>query len=171
MTDYFAGKIVSIEAKTVVIDVNSVGYEVIFVGDIDFEVGQITKLYIHVAISEFAQIYYGFTNKDIRALYKELIKIKKIGCKRAEKIINSIGYMKLAIAIFNEDRDIRIPYVSENAQDSILGLKLPLSEDKKNLMLAMESIGFKAYNYAYEIISYDAEELEIEKAIEKIQEK
>lgn len=92
---------------SVVIDVRGVGYGV-YVTTEDHGVlttGKNQKLYIYEHIKEAAHDLYGFTEKETKNLFEQLLSVNGVGPKMALSLL-SLGNVKtVADSIANEDAD------------------------------------------------------------------
>lgn len=94
--------IVSEKDGGVVLACGGVGYGVL-VTQSDFGVlhtGEAAKLYIHEHIKEDAHDLYGFTAKDTKGLFEQLLSVKNVGPKVALAVLDvgPVGVVKRAIA-------------------------------------------------------------------------
>lgn len=91
MLAYLNGKITEAYNQYIVLEVNSVGYEIFMAGrDFSYQVSPdgLTKIYVHEHIKEDAHDLYGFPTKEEKNLFKKLISVSGIGPKGAAQILN-----------------------------------------------------------------------------------
>lgn len=91
MLAYLNGKITEAYNQYIVLEVNSVGYEIFMAGrDFSYAVSPdgLTKIYVHEHIKEDAHDLYGFPTKEEKNLFKKLISVSGIGPKGAAQILN-----------------------------------------------------------------------------------
>ena len=102
MIGYLSGKIISKTNKTLLIDVNGIGYSV-FCSNPTIQqnkIGQETKLYIHTHVREDALELYGMATAEETEFFKQMIGISGVGPKSALGIfeVAKLGDIKKAIA-------------------------------------------------------------------------
>ena len=64
------------------------------------------KLYIHEAIREDAYILFGFSTKDERATFQQLIGVSGVGANTARMILSSLSVPELEACILGEHVDV-----------------------------------------------------------------
>lgn len=106
MISYLKGKLVSKSPAEVVVEVNSIGYQV-GISLLTFEqLGRIEdkiEIFTHTYVREDALRLYGFVTKEEREIFLLLISISGIGPKLALTILSGVAPDKLKLAIVNED--------------------------------------------------------------------
>ncbi len=102
MIAYISGKILDINEKFLVIDVNGLGYKVFSSTDTlsGLSLGQTISLHTYLAVREDALDLYGFTSDEQKSFFEMLLSVSGIGPKSALSIlsITSIDTLKKAIA-------------------------------------------------------------------------
>ncbi|MFW2331018.1 MAG: Holliday junction branch migration protein RuvA [Nitrospinota bacterium] len=90
----------------IVIDVNGVGYKVQISLQAFSEIGLVGEkisLMIVTIVREDAIDLYGFKDEQERFVFRELIKVNKVGPKLALTILSGLNFRRLAAAVINED--------------------------------------------------------------------
>jgi Holliday junction DNA helicase RuvA len=106
MISRLTGKIVHIDLKYIVLDVNGVGYKVATTVDIMSKIGKDDKeitLWTYLAVRETALDLYGFLSLAELNFFELLITISGIGPKTALGILNSASVHSLETAIQTGD--------------------------------------------------------------------
>lgn len=106
MIAFLKGSVEEINEKSIVLDVNGVGYEVYVPSGNDFNrlnVGEMMKVYTYLQISENAVGLYGFFSKDELEMFKMLITVNGIGPKAAIAMLSSMTVNELRLAVLSED--------------------------------------------------------------------
>jgi Holliday junction DNA helicase RuvA len=101
MISQIKGTVIEIGLKSIIIDVNGLGYRVSMTEDglSKMKENAEVKLWTHLAIREDAQDLYGFTTKKERDFFELLITISGIGPKTALNILSLVKSDVLANAI------------------------------------------------------------------------
>jgi Holliday junction DNA helicase RuvA len=105
MISMLRGKVIETATRSIVLDVNGVGYKVSVTDDAlhslnqSLKTGKDTTLWTHMAVREDAQDLYGFTSKKERDFFELLISISGIGPKSALNILSLVASDTLASAI------------------------------------------------------------------------
>lgn len=89
MINYIIGKITLIKASSVVIEANSIGYEVKTGASVGYETGSTIKIFIYLNVRAEALELYGFKTSNEKELFLKLISVKGIGPKSAIAIVAS----------------------------------------------------------------------------------
>ena len=91
------GKLIEKNAPDVLIEVNGVGYELSMPMSSFYnlpEIGGEVFVYTCFVVREDAQLLFGFTSREAKVLFKELIKVSGIGPKIALAILSSFIEIK-----------------------------------------------------------------------------
>jgi Holliday junction DNA helicase RuvA len=101
MISVLKGTVIEIGSRTIVIEVNGIGYKMAMTEDGIRSMKQSAKttLWTHLAVREDAQDLYGFTSKKERDFFELLITISGIGPKTALNILSLVASDTLANAI------------------------------------------------------------------------
>jgi Holliday junction DNA helicase RuvA len=164
-----AGKLISRQPPQLMVDCHGVGYEIEAPMPVFYQlpqVGEEVVLFIHMVVREDAQLLYGFSTLDQRAMFRELIKVSGVGAKMAVAILSGLSADDFAHCIANEDAAslTRLPGVGKKTADRLIvemqdrigklsGTALPAqsggggmvaSGDRGQAVAALESLGFKS---------------------------
>jgi len=105
MYEYIIGKLVEKTPTYAVLDCNGIGYY-LNISLTTFE--KITnpeacKLYVHLAIREDAQTFYGFTSKGERETFRLLINVSGVGASTARMILSSLNTNEIVDAVMTNN--------------------------------------------------------------------
>lgn len=128
MYEYIKGKIVELGLTSVIIENNSIGYNInISINTYEAIAGEKeTKLLLHQIIREDAHLLYGFAKDDERTLFRLLISVSGIGSNTAMVMLSSQTPIEIRNAILAEDVNFlkRIKGIgAKTAQRVIIDLK------------------------------------------------
>lgn len=102
MIAVLSGVVSEILDEVIVVDVSGVGYGILVTAEDtgSLAVGQETRLYIYEHIREQAHDLYGFTKKDTKQLFTQLLDVSGVGPKMALNMlsIGSAQDVRMAIA-------------------------------------------------------------------------
>jgi len=104
MYEFLEGKIAEITPDHAVINVNGVGY-FLHISLHTYELYQskpINTLFVYLSVKEDSSTFYGFYNKNERALFKLLISVSGIGTNTARLMLSSLTPKQLIGAISTE---------------------------------------------------------------------
>ncbi len=101
MISLLKGNLLEISNRSIVIDVNGVGYKVAMTDDSlhNLKIGSEITIWTHLAVRENSQDLYGFTSKNDRDFFELLITVSGIGPKTALNILTLVSSETLASAI------------------------------------------------------------------------
>ncbi|EAT11745.1 Holliday junction branch migration protein RuvA [Bermanella marisrubri] len=107
------------------IEVNGLGYEVHAPMTTIYalpEVGQGVTLHTHFVVREDAQILYGFSDKQQRALFRALIKVSGVGPKLALAILSGIETDTFVRSVHDGDSAtlVRIPGIGKKTAERLI---------------------------------------------------
>ena len=105
MIDYIKGNITELSPTEVILECYGIGYRILISlqtyeglnGKSD------AKVYIHHYIREDEELYYGFSGKDERELFRLLIGVSGIGASTARMMLSSLTSEEIRNAILAED--------------------------------------------------------------------
>ncbi len=105
MYDYLRGKIAEITPAYVVIDINGIGYFVRVSMHTYEKIQSLedTLLYVEFIVREDGHFLYGFSDKEERELFRQLISVSGIGSSSAMLVLSAMSPSQFAEAIVNED--------------------------------------------------------------------
>ncbi|MDO9180200.1 MAG: Holliday junction branch migration protein RuvA [Agitococcus sp.] len=86
------GTVVEKSAPQIIIDIHGVGYEVEtpLPTFCQVSLGEVTTLWIHQVIREDANLLYGFTDREERALFRLFLKVSGVGPKLALSLLSGM---------------------------------------------------------------------------------
>jgi Holliday junction DNA helicase RuvA len=106
MIGFVRGRLVSKLPPTLVVDVNGIGYEVqapmstcFALPDVDVDVHLIT----HLVVREDQHTLYGFLTEQERQLFRNLLKVNRVGAKLALGILSGISVSGFIHCVQEED--------------------------------------------------------------------
>jgi holliday junction DNA helicase RuvA len=136
MISYLKGKIIKKGLKSLIIEVNGVGYKVFTTGEVLAHNKAEIELFTYLAVRENSLDLYGFLNEKDLLMFEMLITISGIGPRTAMGIMNVSSVRMLENAILTGDTSL-LTKVSgigkKNAEKIIIELKGKISEDEVSL--------------------------------------
>lgn len=128
MIAYLNGKVAEVDAESIVVDVNGIGYMIYCANPFSFQryKNQALKVYTYHYVREDLIALYGFLSKEERALFVKLLGVSGIGPKGALAILAACRPAEVAAAVENEDEKYltKFPGVGKKtARQMILDLK------------------------------------------------
>ncbi len=154
------GKIVEKNTDGILLDVNSVGYEVVLplstLAGLP-STGEKVTLWIHTHVREDELRLFGFAKREDRTAFKTMLKISGVGPKLAVTVLGALSGDQLAQVIDESDakRLSSIPGIGKKTAERMileLGGKLKLGKDSTgapvqgrlgDLTAALKNLGFK----------------------------
>lgn len=107
MIDYISGKIEELTPTRVVLDNHGIGYsiEISLQTYAALEEKNEAKVYIyhHIQSSSDVEMFYGFSDKDERALFELLISVSGVGVNTARVILSSFSADEFRSALLSEN--------------------------------------------------------------------
>ncbi|SFV89443.1 Holliday junction DNA helicase RuvA [hydrothermal vent metagenome] len=105
MIGKLTGTILEKNPPELLLEVNGIGYEVLCPMSSFYAIGDEVNisLYTHLTVKEDSHTLYGFTSKDEKTLFKELIRVNGVGPKVALAILSHLDIASLMTAVANED--------------------------------------------------------------------
>ena len=144
MIAHLSGTIISLQAKSAIVDVNGVGYEIHLTEKTrnGLTVGKNCALFIHTAVREDAIALYGFEHDSELRFFRQLISVSRIGPKSAMEILNC-GAAQVQKAILEKNTAFisKIPGVGKKTSERIvleLENKIVPSAETENEILPSE---------------------------------
>lgn len=140
MIGRLTGLVADKQAPDVLIDVNGVGYEVQLPLTSFYELpdeGQTTTVYTHFVVREDAQLLYGFSSKQERALFRLLIKANGVGPKLGLTILSGLTAEQFVTCVEHDDVTtlVKLPGVGKKTAERLL---IEMRDRIKELNLAPE---------------------------------
>ena len=119
------GTLVEKQSPELLIDVNGIGYEVLAPMTTIYklpELGQQVSLHTHFVVREDAQLLYGFSDKQQRALFRALIKVSGVGPKLGLAILSGIEAQSFVRSIQDGDTAtlVRIPGIGKKTAERLV---------------------------------------------------
>lgn len=138
MISYLAGTIQSKNLKSLIINVNGVGYQVHTIPRIleRAVIGQTVELYTHLYVREDALDLYGFETTEELEFFIKLISVSGIGPKSALAVFSIASVHEIKQAIANGDAQIltRVSGIgTKTAERIIVELRNKIGELKTNI--------------------------------------
>ena len=144
MYDFFEGRLAEKNPAFAVIDIQGVGY-ILNISLNTFsqmpDEGKNYRLYAHLVVKEDAHVLYGFSGRDERELFRQLISVSGVGAGTARMILSSLHPKDIieAIVTGNAPLLLRIKGIgSKTAQRIIIDLKDKLTKEP----ISYEKSGF-----------------------------
>ena len=125
MIGQIKGIIVSKLAPDVLVDVQGIGYEILVSLGTFFdlpEVGESCTIHTHFVVRDDAQLLFGFSSLQERALFRSLIKVNGVGPKMALAILSGMSANDFAICVHNNDIAtlVKLPGVGKKTAERLL---------------------------------------------------
>ncbi|MGN1394632.1 MAG: Holliday junction branch migration protein RuvA [Succinivibrionaceae bacterium] len=109
----------------ILLEVNNIGYEVSMPMSSFYnlpEVGCETIIYTCFIVREDAQLLFGFTSKEAKFLFKELIKVNGIGPKMALAVLSTLSPEEFVAAVKKENIGsiVKVPGIGKKTAERLL---------------------------------------------------
>ena len=118
------GEVFALEAPTVLLNVNGVGYEVDtpLSTFCQLQKGQQTTLWTHLVVREDAQQLYGFLHAQEKNIFRTLLKVNGVGPKMALGILSTLSIELLVHTIEHDDINtlIKVPGVGKKTAERLM---------------------------------------------------
>lgn len=118
------GEVLALEAPTVLLNVNGVGYEVDtpLSTFCQLQKGQKVTLWTHLAVREDAQLLYGFSNSQEKSIFRTLLKVNGVGPKMALGILSTLSVDMLIHTVEHEDVNtlVKVPGVGKKTAERLM---------------------------------------------------
>ncbi len=118
------GEVLALEAPTVLLNVNGVGYEIDtpLTTFCQLQKGQQVTLWTHLAVREDAQLLYGFINAQEKTIFRTLLKVNGVGPKMALGILSTLSVEMLIHTVENEDVNtlVKVPGVGKKTAERLM---------------------------------------------------
>ena len=155
MFNYIKGKITIIQGDYIVIENNSIGFQIKTANPFNFNLNEDITLYTYLHVREDIFDLYGFKTIDEKNLFLQLISVKGLGPKGALEILASGKISEVINAINQGDNKFlqRFPGIGVKASQQIIldlhgklnfNQDLPKKENPKitNIKEALKSMGY-----------------------------
>lgn len=162
MYAYIKGEIADISEDNLVLECNSIGYNIkipLSVAQRLPGIGATVKIYTYTSVREDAFTLFGFLSKDDLEIYKKLIAVNSIGPKGALSILSVMSADDLRYAILSGDAKAisKAPGIGNKSAERIIlelkdkiTIKMPVEESISNRDVAGISTISAAKNEAIE---------------------
>lgn len=142
MIAYLQGEIIDKNFNQLLIKANQVGYEVLIPSNLEINQSNIS-LYIHQIVRDDGHFLYGFSDKNTRDLFRELIKTNGIGPKTALLLISGLTIENILNIVEQQDTNklIKVPGIGKKTAERLL-LELKDRLPKKFTLKNQEAIDF-----------------------------
>ncbi len=118
------GEVLALEAPTVLLNVNGVGYEIDtpLTTFCQLKKGQNITLWTHLAVREDAQLLYGFLEAQEKTIFCTLLKVNGVGPKMALGILSTLSVELLIHTVEHEDINtlIKVPGVGKKTAERLM---------------------------------------------------
>ena len=190
MIGHLKGKIISKSPPEVLLEVQGIGYEVLCPMSTIYELDNLSNdvlLFTHLSIKEDAHTLFGFTTKDEKNVFRELIRVNGVGPKVALAILSNLSVHSLVECISTEDADLlaKTPGIGKKTalklivelQDRLskldlvgslansIEIKQNSNPNSKQAIEALQSLGFKAKEANRMVSKIEDQELSTEQLI------
>ncbi len=118
------GEVFALEAPTVLLNVNGVGYEVDtpLSTFCQLQKGQKVTLWTHLTVREDAQLLYGFINPQDKTIFRTLLKVNGVGPKMALGILSTLSVEMLVHTVEHGDVKtlVKVPGVGAKTAERLM---------------------------------------------------
>ncbi|ENX43052.1 MULTISPECIES: Holliday junction branch migration protein RuvA [unclassified Acinetobacter] len=118
------GEVFALEAPTVLLNVNGVGYEIDtpLSTFCQLQKGQKVTLWTHLVVREDAQQLYGFSDAQEKVIFRTLLKVNGVGPKMALGILSTLSIELLIHTIEHDDINtlIKVPGVGKKTAERLM---------------------------------------------------
>ena len=146
MLSTIRGKVIEIGYRSIIIENQGLGYEVLVAEPKSYHLNQDVFLYLYHHIREDNQFLVGLSSKEERSAFRLLQNVNGIGPKTALMILSKISYSQLLTAISNNNFELieALPGISSHMASQIfLDLKEHVTQYKE-VKDALKALGFKS---------------------------
>lgn len=118
------GEVFALEAPTVLLNVNGVGYEIDtpLSTFCQLQKGQKVTLWTHLVVREDAQQLYGFSDAQEKTIFRTLLKVNGVGPKMALGILSTLSVELLVHTIEYDDINtlVKVPGVGKKTAERLM---------------------------------------------------
>jgi len=118
------GEVFALEAPTVLLNVNGVGYEIDtpLSTFCQLQKGQKATLWTHLVVREDAQQLYGFLEAQEKNIFRTLLKVNGVGPKMALGILSTLSVELLIQTIEHDDINtlVKVPGVGKKTAERLM---------------------------------------------------
>lgn len=179
MIGMLVGQVVSVDSRTALILVSSVGYET-YMSSQDLSSlheGQEVRIYTSMQVSQDAITLYGFTSQAAKRMFLQVQKVSGIGPKVALSLLSTLNVDRLVKAI--ADGDVTSLSAApglgkKGAQKIILELKGSLdsalfaSDNSDTSKLQNKNVDSAKQSVIYGLVSLGWRQVDAQKAVEQV---
>ena len=186
MIAWLEGKLLSVKAPVVVLNVGGVGYELEVPMPTVYElsaVGEQLQLFVHMVVREDAQLLYGFAELNSRNIFRELLKISGVGPKVALAILSTFSAQDFFACIASEEvaQLVAVPGIGKKTAERLMvemknrfadqmdGENAEVSSatrtNKQDAMDALQALGYKQGDIVKALKGIDTTEMSSEQII------
>lgn len=186
MIAWLEGKLLSVKAPVVVLNVGGVGYELEVPMPTVYElpaVGEQLQLFVHMVVREDAQLLYGFAELNSRNIFRELLKISGVGPKVALAILSTFSAQDFFACIASEEvaQLVAVPGIGKKTAERLMvemknrfadqmdGENAEASSatrtNKQDAMDALQALGYKQGDIVKALKGIDTTEMSSEQII------
>jgi Holliday junction DNA helicase RuvA len=154
MLSSIRGTVIEVGHRSLIIENQGLGYEILVSDPKSFHVNQDVFIYLYHHKREDGEFLVGLTSKEERSGFRLLLNVNGIGPKTALSILSKISYSQLLTAISNNNFELieSLPGISSHMASQIfLDLKEHISRNVKSNVAqykevkdALKNIGFKS---------------------------
>lgn len=168
MIGYLRGRIRDVDADTLLLDVQGVGYEIFcpqrLLDESRLHLGELSEVWISTHVREDAFLLFGFGTRDEKRFFLDLLKVNGVGPKLALNALSGGTPTEIAQLIENEDVKAltRLPKVGKKtAEQMILTLKGKLvssasgNETPKTTGVAAREVSSALVNLGFRPVDVD----------------
>ena len=118
------GEVFALEAPTVLLNVNGVGYEIDtpLSTFCQLQKGEKVTLWTHLVVREDAQQLYGFIDSQEKTIFRTLLKVNGVGPKMALGILSTLSVELLIHTIEHDDLNtlVKVPGVGKKTAERLM---------------------------------------------------
>lgn len=145
MIGFLRGKLIASQPPQLLIDVNGVGYEVEAPLSTCLElpkVGSEVHLITHLMVREDQHTLYGFATESERQLFRDLIKVNRVGAKLALGILSGMNVNSFITCVRTEDAALlsKLPGVGRKTAERLI-MDMRDKVDSQAQVLSVSKIG------------------------------
>jgi Holliday junction DNA helicase RuvA len=143
------GEVFALEAPTVLLNVNGVGYEIDtpLSTFCQLQKGQKVTLWTHLVVREDAQQLYGFSDAQEKIIFRTLLKVNGVGPKMALGILSTLSVDMLIHTVEHGDVKtlVKVPGVGTKTAERLMieAIAVRAAQDTINGALTEEAIQYR----------------------------
>ena len=129
------GTVIEVNSRTLIVENQGLGYEILVSNPKAFSINQDVFLYLYHHKHEDIEYFVGLSSKEERNAFRLLINVNGIGPKTALMILSKLSYGELLTAISNNDFELisSLPGISSHMASQIfLDLREHISKNAKS---------------------------------------